>query len=215
MGPSTKAVRVRITATGTKSFIVLLSSGRRQTIGHYPTITLAQARDKAKRILAERTLGRHQTSSVGWQTGVQKFLEARRSASTKLRTVDEYERTLKRYFAFGNTKVSEITKRNISEKLEKLNAVPSQKAHALVVIKMFFRWTLHEGYVEVDPTASFKRAKQKKRKRVLSDAELKAVWEACDRDTEEMPSHFRAIVKLLILCGQRRTETAALRREYF
>jgi integrase len=212
---SLKHFGLRVAPGGTKSFLVLLGSGRRQAIGRYPEITLAQARIKAKRILAERTLGRHQTSSVGWQTAVEKFLDARRSAGTKDSTVDEYERTLKRYFTFGTTRLTEITKRDISGKLEKLNRVPSQKAHALVVIKMFFRWALHDGYVEIDPTASFKRAKQKKRKRILSDAELKAVWEACDRDTDEMPRHFRAIVKLLILCGQRRSETAALRREYF
>jgi integrase len=212
---SLKHFGLRVAPGGTKSFLVLLGSGRRQTIGRYPEITLAQARIKAKRILAERTLGRHQTSSVGWQTAAEKFLDARRSAGTKDSTVDEYERTLKRYFTFGTTRLTEITKRDISAKLEKLNAVPSQKVHALVVIKMFFRWALHEGYVEIDPTASFKRSKQKKRKRVLADAELKAVWAACDRDTDKMPRHFRAIVKLLILCGQRRSETAAIRREYF
>jgi integrase len=152
---------------------------------------------------------------VGWQTGVEKFLEARRSTATKDRTVDEYERTLKRYFTFRTTRLTDISKRDISAKLDNLNSVPSQKAHALVVIKMFFRWALHDGYVEVDPTASFKRARQKKRKRVLSDAELKAVWKACDQETHELPQDFRAIVKLLILCGQRRSETAALRREYF
>src|ERR1700682_2128035 len=211
---SLKHFGLRVAPGGTKSFLVLLGSGRRQAIGRYPEITLAQARLKAKRILAERTLGRHQTSSVGWHTGVEKFLEARRS-SAKESTVDEYERTLKRYFTFGATRLTEITKRDISAKLEKLNGVPSQKAHALVVIKMFFRWALHEGYVEVDPTASFKRSKQKKRKRVLSDAELKAVWEACDQDTDEMPRNFRAIVKLLILCGQRRGETPAFKRKYF
>jgi integrase len=212
---SLKHFGLRVAPGGTKSFLVLLGSGRRQAIGRYPEITLAQARIKAKRILAERTLGRHQTSSVGWQTAVEKFLDARRSAGTKDSTVDEYERTLKRYFALGTTRLTEITKRDISGKLEKLNRVPSQKAHALVVIKMLFRWALHEGYVEIDPTASFKRNKQKKRKRVLSDAELKAVWEACHQDTDQMPRHFRSIVKLLILCGQRRSETAALRREYF
>lgn len=51
--------------------------------------------------------------------------------------------------------------------------MPSQKAHALVVIKMLFRSVVHEGYVEIDTAASFKRLKQNKRKRVLSDGELK------------------------------------------
>jgi integrase len=207
---TTKHFGIRVTPNGTKTFIVLLGSGRRQAIGRYPEITLAQARAKAKRILAERTLGRHQTSSVGWQTGVEKFLEARRSAGTKDRTVAEYERILTRYFPFGTTKATEIAKRDISGKLEKLNRVPSQKMHALVLIKMFFRWALHEGYVEIDPAASFKRTKQRKRGRVLKDDELKKVWTAA---IEQSYPH-GTIVQLLILTGQRRGEIAGLRRSW-
>jgi len=211
---SLKHFGLRVAPGGTKSFVVLLGSGRRQAIGRYPTIKLADARAKAKRILAERTLGRHQASSVGWQTAVDKFLDARRAAQIKDRTVDQYRCILERYFGFGRTKLSEITKRDISAKLEKLNRVPSQKAHALVVIKMVFRWALHEGYAEIDTAASFKRPKQNKRTRVLSDVELKAVWEACSDEANELPCRFRTIVKLLILTGQRRGETGALRSSW-
>src|SRR5437899_1246280 len=84
---------VRITPAGAKTFIVLLGSGRRQSIGQYPTITLAQARDKAKHILAERTLGRHQASSISWQAATEKFIDACR-AKNRPRTYEEYERTL-------------------------------------------------------------------------------------------------------------------------
>ncbi len=211
---------LRVAPGGTKSFVVLLGSGRRQTIGRYPAITLAQARIKAKRILAERTLGRHQTASVGWQTAVQKFIDARRG-STRARTTKEYERTLKRNFSFGSTRLSDIGKQDISAKLDKLNRTPSQKAHALVIIKMFFRWALVEGFVDVDPTAALKRARQRKRKRVLTDAELGSVWLACslsreasEADAQSMPRAFAAIVQLLILAGQRRGETAALRASW-
>ena len=211
---SLKHFGLRVAPGGTKSFIVLLGSGRRKAIGRYPTIKLADARAKAKRILAERTLGRYQTSSIRWQTGVEKFLDARLAGDAKDSTVDQYRRTLKRYFAFGTTTLSDITKRDIAAKLEKLNPVPSQKAHALVVIKMFFRWALHEGHVETDPAVSFKRPKQKKRRRVLSDPELKAVWDACSDAARELPRSFRMVVKFLMLAGQRRGETSALRASW-
>ncbi len=127
-----------------KTFIVLLGSGRRQAVGRYPVLSLGQAREKAKRILAERLLGRHQTVSLGWRAAVQKFIDARRS-TTPPATVAEYDRTLKRYFAFGTTRLSEITKQDISGKLENLNRTPSQQAHSLVICKMFFRWALVQG----------------------------------------------------------------------
>lgn len=215
---------IRVSAGGAKAFIVLLRSGRRQTIGRYPVLSLAQAREKAKRILAERALGRHQASSLSWPAAVQKFIEARRG-STRPGTIAEYERSLKRYFGFGTTRLSEISKQDISGKLEKLNRTPSQQSHALVICKMFFRWTLAQGFIDVDPTASFKRARQRKRTRVLADAELRSVWDACllgsenpeaaglacpDTDPQRWPRAFAAIVQLLILMGQRRGETAAL-----
>src|SRR5580704_2472568 len=48
---SLKHFGLRVAPGGTKSFLVLLGSGRRQAIGRYPEITLARARVKAKRIL--------------------------------------------------------------------------------------------------------------------------------------------------------------------
>jgi integrase len=46
---------------------------------------------------------------------------------------------------------------------------------------------------------------EKSRDRVLSDIELKAIWEACRDD------HCGAIIKLLMLTGQRANEIQALR----
>ena len=62
---------VRVSPGGTKSFVVLLGSGRRHAIGRYPTISLAEARMKAKQILAERTLGRFQQKSITWDAAVE------------------------------------------------------------------------------------------------------------------------------------------------
>ena len=212
---------VRVSAGGAKAFIVLLGSGRRQAIGRYPVLSLAQARDKAKRILAERTLGRYQRASISWQSAVQKFIEARRSR-TRPGTVAEYERSLRRYFGFGTTRLGDITKQDISRKLEKLNRTPSQQAHALVTCKMFFRWALVQGFIDVDPTAAFKRGRQRKRTRVLTDDELQCIWRVCEAhsgaadagSTNPLPQHFCTIVRLLILMGQRRGETAALRSSW-
>ncbi len=62
-----RPVGVRVSQGGSKTFIVLIGSGRRQTIGRYPDISLSEARTAAKRILAERTLGRHQPDTTTWK----------------------------------------------------------------------------------------------------------------------------------------------------
>ena len=138
---------------------------------------------------------------------------------TRPRTVAEYERSLKRYFGFGTTRLSDITKQDISRKLEKLNRTPSQQRHALVTCKMLFRWALVQGYIDVDPAAAFRRNRARRRTRVLTDAELKSIWEACEANrlvlAQHFPAHFGTIVQLLMLTGQRRGEIAGLKGIYY
>src|SRR5664280_1867945 len=48
---------VRVSQGGSKTFILNISNSRR-AIGRYPVISLSEARGEAKRILAEKTLGK-------------------------------------------------------------------------------------------------------------------------------------------------------------
>jgi integrase len=201
---------VRISQGGAKSFIVLLGSGRRQTIGRYPTISLAQARDKAKTILAERTLGKHKPSNISWKKALAEYLEVVK-AKNRPHTHHEYSRTLKSYFPFGDTKLPDITKQEITKKLARLKDTPSQQKHAAVYLKVFFNWAVSEEYLDTNPLQSFKQGKATRRKRILTDVELATVWDAAG-DTEGL---FSVIVRLIMLTGQRRGEIAALLENYF
>ncbi|AZO18107.1 hypothetical protein EJ069_27610 [Mesorhizobium sp. M2A.F.Ca.ET.043.05.1.1] len=49
-----------------------------------------------------------------------------------------------------------------------------------------------------------------KRKRVVNDAELAAIWTGCEPEPGDIGYSFGSIVKLLMLTGQRRTEVAAM-----
>jgi hypothetical protein len=84
---------LRVTPAGAKSFIVLLGSGRRHGIGRYPTISLAQARMKAKQLLAERTLGRFLPKTITWDSAVEEYI-AVCEHKTRERTSKEYRRSL-------------------------------------------------------------------------------------------------------------------------
>ena len=65
---------VRVSPKGTKTFILKLRSGR-QAIGRYPVLSLSDARTEAKRILAERTLGRIRPRSITYAQAVKLFIE--------------------------------------------------------------------------------------------------------------------------------------------
>jgi Arm DNA-binding domain len=94
---SLKHFGLRVSQGGAKSFIVLLGSGRRQAIGRWPTISLAQARTKAKIILAERTLGKHQLHSIAWTAARDTYIDEIRERNRES-TAYEYERILNKHF---------------------------------------------------------------------------------------------------------------------
>src|SRR5215467_12557176 len=53
----TSPLGVRVSQGGSKTFILIVGSGKRRTIGRFGIISLSKAREEARRILAEKTLG--------------------------------------------------------------------------------------------------------------------------------------------------------------
>ena len=86
--------------------------------------------------------------------------------------------------------------------------MPAEHNHARTVAIIFFNWCLERRYITDNPVIGIAPYERKRRSRILTDAELKKIWGACD--SEEPLEHFRTIVRLLILLGQRETETATL-----
>jgi hypothetical protein len=68
-----------------------------------------------------------------------------------------------------------------------------------------FQWAVKRGSIGSNPFANLPVTPGVKRERVLTDEELRAVWNA----TSE-PGSFNAIVRALILTGQRREEVASM-----
>jgi integrase len=199
-------LQLRVSAGGSKTFYVVVGQGRRHTIGRFGEVTLAQARDVARRIKAEKTLGKYQRHSITWEAARDKYL-ARSKEQTRPKTYREYERILMLYFPFSGN-LHDITKHEVAQRLTRITA-PSQRDHALVCLRIFFRWAISHGYLDADPTEGLKKEKSTTRARLLSDIEVKLIWQATDE-----PSHYNTIVRLLILTGQRRNEIASLKAEY-
>jgi integrase len=76
---------------------------------------------------------------------------------------------------------------------------------ARTTLSAFFSWAMTMGLVEANPViGAFKPKDSKPRERVLTNAELVEVWEACGNDA------FGRIIRLLILTGQRRDEVGGM-----
>jgi integrase len=76
-------------------------------------------------------------------------------------------------------------------------------------LSALFSWAVKKGYVTANPVARADRMvpeSELKRDRVLKGPELRLLWRAT-----EGPGEYRAIVRLLLLTGQRREEVAGMR----
>ena len=86
---------------------------------------------------------------------------------------------------------------------------PGAAKNAFTEIRTFLRWCVKRRYIEHSPIEGMDSpARLISRERVLSDDELRLVWQAAGN------SAFGSIVKLLILTGQRRSEIAGLRSDW-
>jgi integrase len=196
----------RISPKGTKSFVVLVASGTRRTIGRYPVISLADARAEAKRILAEKTLGKETLPSITVADALETFF-ADSENRHKFRTARDYRRLLLKHLAtLRNAELEDVRTRDIAHITDRLRQTPSEAAHALVAIKVFFNWCVRRGYVATNPCARLSTPKTSTRDRVLTDDEIRIVY----RSAEAFPYPFGAIVRLLLLTGQRRGEIGLL-----
>ena len=124
-----KGFGVRVSQGGAKTFVVLIASGRRQAIGRWPTLTLAKARIEARRLLAQKTLGKIRPVHTAFDDARAEFLEACERKNRR-RTVEDYRRLLNRHFPYERTSVDSITGRDILRRLGKLARTPSEQHHA-------------------------------------------------------------------------------------
>jgi integrase len=201
---------LRVSARGSKTFCVLIGSGRRQTIGRYGPrgLTLAEARTEAKKILANKALGKIRPTHTAFDDAKDDFL-TERAKTLRPRTLADYTRLLARHYPYGRGSVASIAPRMILSRLAKLP--PAEKHHAFAAGRAFFRFCVSQHYIDRSPMADMAPPSgSSPRQRVLTDAELAAVY----RTAIEGQATFHRIIALCLLTGQRRGEIARLERSW-
>jgi integrase len=191
---------------GTKTFVLKLHNSRR-AIGRYPTVSLSEARTEAKRTLAEKTLGRVRPLSITVKQALKFFIEDKK-LRRRARTVQSYEYDLNKHFSLPGL-LEDVTFAEMLRRLERIKSATNYN-HAYATGRTFFNWCLKRRYITESPLTGLSPRAIPSRSRVLTDDELKAVWIASDQCCT-----FGAIVKLLILTGQRRGEVSAFRTNFF
>ena len=145
-------------------------------------------------------------TGVLFDVAVPSFIEDHYKTA-KPRTKDEANRLLTTKFPLLNTKLlSEITDEDVSVDLKKLADTPSEQLHAFRALRVFFKWCMRppHRYIKHSPLEGYPApGKDKKGKRILSDDELRKVWNACE-------GMFGDMIRLLILWGCRNGEIGRL-----
>lgn len=129
-------------------------------------------------------------------------------ARLKPRSMKEVTRHIGKHLAcFDGELIHAINRRQVSLRLAEIaeDSGPAAANRVRATLSALFGWAMREGIVDTNPVIGTNKAtKSGARERVLTDAELAAIWAACRDD-----DHGR-IVKLLMLTGQRRDEVGAV-----
>jgi integrase len=190
-----KCFGVRCSRGGTKTY-VLKHKNRRYTLGRVGVVPLKRARDEARRRLALKYFPEPVHMSAA--AAIEQYIKAR-ARELKRSSIYQIRHHLQDHFP-GHLDLQRITARHVHEHLDRLP--PSAASHAYAAFKTFFAWCVRRQYLVADPLHASKMPHTpRSRDRVLSDPELKQLWEAT-----EAPTAFERIVRLLLLTGQRRSQ---------
>jgi integrase len=215
----------RVTATGARSWSVLYRFNgelRRDTLGPYPKIGLAKARQMAgdalelvgqgkdPRALKAAAVAAQEQQQADTVEVVGNLFIARYASKRRWRDLtgiinrDIIPRWRER-------PISSITRKEVIAFIDDIvdRGAEVQANRVVTVAKRFFGWAIDKDIIENDPTARVKKpTKESPRERVLSDAELRAFWRGCDR----LGWPFGPLLQLLAMTAQRKSEIAHLTR---
>jgi integrase len=191
-----------------KTWIIMRGQIRQRVrIGHYPATSLADARKQAKKLLLEAPT---RNAAITFQKAYDEYELT--LSSKKPRTQAEYKRLMRKHFVpkIGRKRLPELQYEQVIECVAEER--PGERDHALAVCRAFFRWCVKppRRYLAHSPIEGVEIKPSKRRRRILKPEELKSVWQGAGK----LGYPYGALVQLLILNGQRRNETANLRRSW-
>ena len=186
-----------------KTFVVMHGVDRRlTTLGKYPALSLADARRAAHRVLGSHT----PSNAVTYQEAKSDYVEQHCRKSNRPGTIDQTIRNLNAV-SFG--RLDQISRRDVQTAIVKFT--PSRANHIFASLKALLNWCVDRGMLVHNPLLRAKLPhKTTSRSRVLSDAELMALWSA----TGDFGT-FGQIIRLAILTGLRKGEIAQIKPEWF
>ena len=217
---------IRVMPTGKKSWIyryLFDGNARRLTIGSYPTISLAEAREKSAQAA--------QDVERGIDPGLKKKEQkAKRKAAPTFADLLEEFWDLELQFAptgkarkrlvekdvlksWGKRKVETITRRDAVLLLDGVRKRAPVGANRLqgVLVRMF-NFASERGMIDFSPMSGMRRTKETPKTRVLKDEEIKNLWAGLNMENEDIDIYkiTKLALKAILLTGQRPGEISSM-----
>jgi integrase len=219
---------LRLSCKGARSWFVMTRlDGHliRVTLGKYPALSLAKAREEARNVINLAAAGRdprlvrdkakqkrQEERRNTFSACADEFLRKHAERHLRPSTQREYRRVLAGpdTRAWRDKPITQITKRDVLDVIEAIDdrGSPGASKRTLVYLRKFFNWCAERDIIPACPTDRIRPPyPEVKRDRVLTDEELRYLLRALQAE----PSIFAPLFHVLLLTGQRRGEVAGMR----
>jgi integrase len=211
---------VRLRKGGSRKFVVHYRQAgiqRRHTIGSAATMTLDEARKRARKVLvavddgkdpAAEKEAKRAASGLIFAAVAQDYLEACQTRIKPRSLLATTYHLQKLWRPLHKLALGAVSRAVVAGQLRVIGKerglITANRSRS--TLSAMFAWSIGEGLCENNPViGTNKPTDEKPRERVLSDAELVAIWKGVPAND------FGRIVKLLMLTAQRRDEIGGLR----
>ncbi len=206
-----------VTASGTKTWYVFwrcptTKKAQRTKLGRYPLIDLASARIKARDMLNSIAkgdvvagTGRYLVSDL-CADFLKRYSSAKRSEGLDRQMIERDVMPV-----IGKMPVARVRRGDLVCILDAImdRGSPAMANRTQALLSTMFRWAVECGHIDHSPAEGVRKpAKDKPRNRVLSDAEIAAVWNAFTNI--KASDSTRDVLRLLLLTGQRSGEVLGM-----
>jgi len=213
---------LRVSYAGRKTWgVVYRHEGRKRrlTLGTYPSLSLADAREMAKDALREVAHGNDPAADKQAERKAEtlgelaaEYIEKHAKQNKQSWRTDElaFERDI--LPRWRHRKAASITRKEVVRLLDDIveRGAPIQANRVLEILRKAYNWAISRDILIYNPCIGIERpVKERASDRVLTDDEIKAVWAAL---ADEKPD-IAAAYKLRLLTAQRGQEVETMRIE--
>lgn len=206
---------VDVFPSGKKTFSVRFGSRDRRRflrVGRFGIITVDQAREKARQILAAHELGQDPAGAIESKKTIPTFTEWVKTDLEEFRLTRKRPEEPERYLTdaagvFGKKGLAEVTPSDVAALLETYSKRPAMRNRALTVVSASFGRAIKRRFITSNPATGFEKARENPaRARTLSPEELGRLVAAIEAHPD---LHVRAAFRLLLETGARSGEVLA------